>query len=439
MAVRGLLLWSALPALGAATAPAGAAPVVSDVTSLVQSHDLLGAAAKTKARGDRSNPGMMPQFVAPGGYWMLSQGRQDAHSAMDKSIVFMTNYSAAARAYPDFVIPAAGTAANATGSAKKALGELKGALAVLKRNLTGYQKSLATVLGNIAQQRDLPFQEKWKGAMHDVITSLQRHRNFLAGIGAASQFCPKTTEFIKDFQLTGENYTRLLGKAMAALPPPQPMGNGIGFNPLALEAKREMYNVSKIMMERLVGQVNRLIPEYLNATKACEWGPAPNATASSEAGAPVPPPVLQQPATTQPPQKPRSAKKKTPWPDVAPDSTADPQQDQAGQPAQQEAQPQQPPQPQQQPQQQPPQQQPAPQELPPQQLPQLDASSEQPTSQQPEQQQLPQPELAQPAPEQPSEQTPKLSESQEQRSSAPRRTWAVGVAAAVVVALPSLC
>jgi len=296
---------------------------------------------------------MMPQFVAPGGYWMLSQGRQDAHSAMDKSIVFMTNYSAAARAYPDFVIPAAGTAANATGSAKKALGELKGALAVLKRNLTGYQKSLATVLGNIAQQRDLPFQEKWKGAMHDVITSLQRHRNFLAGIGAASQFCPKTTEFIKDFQLTGENYTRLLGKAMAALPPPQPMGNGIGFNPLALEAKREMYNVSKIMMERLVGQVNRLIPEYLNATKACEWGPAPNATASSEAGAPVPPPVLQQPATTQPPQKPRSAKKKTPWPDVAPDSTADPQQDQAGQPAQQEAQPQQPPQPQQQPQQQP--------------------------------------------------------------------------------------
>mmetsp|Transcript_66604 Transcript_66604/g.206201 ORF Transcript_66604/g.206201 Transcript_66604/m.206201 type:complete len:370 (-) Transcript_66604:6-1115(-) len=264
MALRAWLLWGALPAAGASQV---AALAECDATALVQS---LSEVGKLKELQARDLPGAPP--VTPSNYWMFNYGRNRPRSAVEKTISLMSNYTSAAADYPAFSLPAeSGEGA----STKKMMAELNGAFTALKRNLTRHQKSLSHALFNIhvnlplaLQEKDTPFQDQWKTALHDVINSVQHHRDFLASLGASSQVCLKTADFLEDLDRKGEAYSRFLGEAASTLPPPLPAGNGF-INATALEARRDMYNASRAMMLRLARQVRSSMMEYLNRTAGC--------------------------------------------------------------------------------------------------------------------------------------------------------------------------
>lgn len=305
MALRRWLLWSALPALVAAAAPAVAALAECDATALLQSHSDVEAAAATQGRlrpqSQRTKQADAPQITS-NNYWMFNYGRHRPKSQVEKTIVIMTNYTAIARAYPDFVIPNTGSAANGTATPKKILGDLKGAFTNLKRDLTTHQKVLQTALFQIhmnlplaLQAKDTPFQEQWRGAFHDIILAVQRHRNFLAGLGASDKkLCSKTADFLDDLRWQGGNYSRFMDEAASLLPPPLPEGNGF-INATALEARRKMFDTSKIMVLHMAEQVKAVLVPWMDQWMGCELGSPPAAPA-------MPAEVQLQRLADQPPQ-----------------------------------------------------------------------------------------------------------------------------------------
>lgn len=217
-------------------------------------------------------PSGLPHVTAEN-YWMFNHARHRSPAAVESTVRAMMDYVAAAGAFPAFAHMGLNSS-KVHGSTTVVFRQLRGALAMLKRDLVIHQKALLHALYEIhrnvppnLETTDASFQGSWKASAQEIIDSIQRAKLSFDSV-TAGEICGTASNFLTDLSAAVTNYTEILDGAIAILPGNLPDKNP-WINATAMEARRNMYNTSRVMMHDMSEQVKAGMADFLLESVSC--------------------------------------------------------------------------------------------------------------------------------------------------------------------------